>query len=111
MRATHSIRNEAVDLRTESGRAPVRSGMWLIVGYLGASAVMLGLLSLFHGQGNPLPALGYVVAGGALAAYSWRSAHRAADGIRTDAPSAGQARVAATRSASGLTTLVGAPEA
>ena len=108
----NQLRARVVDLRRESGRALVKSGMWMIVGYTGASVSALGLAWLFDGYANPLAALALVLAGGALALYGWRSGYRVLD--RIDAPVtpvAGQARAAASRSASGLTTLIGAPEA
>jgi hypothetical protein len=112
MRADQSARNRIVDLRSEAGRALAKSAMWMIVGYVGASTFMLGLLRLFNGEGYPLSALSFVLAGGALAMYAWRSGYRVLDGIdEPAAPIPGQARVAADRSASGLTTLIGAPEA
>jgi hypothetical protein len=112
MRADQSARNRIVDLRSEAGCALAKSGMWMIVGYVGASTLTLGLLRLFNGEGNPLSALSFVLAGGALAMYAWRNGYRVLD--RIDAPAVpipGQARVAADRSTSGLTTLIGAPEA
>ena len=110
MRATQYTRN-TFDLRNETGRALAKSGLWMIVGYIGASTLTLGLLSIFSGEGNPLTALVFVFAGGALATYAWRSAYRVLDRIDTDTPITGQTRVAASRSTSGLTTLVGVPEA
>ena len=111
MRTTQYTRNKVVDLGIESRRALAKSGLSMIVGYIGASTLMLGLLSIFHGEGNPLAALVFLFAGGALAVYAWRSAYRVLGRVDTDTPIAGQARMAASRSASGLTTLVGVPEA
>ena len=83
----------------------------MVVGYLGASTFALGLARLLQGEGAVLPALAFVLAGGALAINAWRSGYRALDGTGiAAAPVDGQAR-AGIRSASGLTTLVGAPEA
>lgn len=112
MRADQSARNRIVDLRSEAGRALAKSGMWMIVGYVGASMFTLGLLRLFNGEGNPPSALSFVLAGGALAMYAWRSGYRVVDRFgEPAAPIPGQARLAADRSTSGLTTLIGAPEA
>jgi hypothetical protein len=112
MRADQSARNRIVDLRSEAGRALAKSGMWLIIGYAGASTLTLGLLRLFSGEGNPLSALSFVLAGGALATYAWRSGYRVIDRFDEAASSTtGQARLAADRSTSALTTLIGAPEA
>jgi hypothetical protein len=112
MRADQSARNRIVDLRSEAGRALAKIGVWMIVGYVGASTLALGLLRLFNGEGNPLSALSFALAGGALAMYAWRSGYRVVD--RIDEPAApvhAQARLTADRSTSGLTTLIGAPEA
>ncbi len=86
MRATQYTRNKVVDLRAEAGRALAKSGLWMIVGYIGASTLAFGLLSIFHGEGNPLAALVFVFAGGALAVYAWRSSYRVLDRIDTDTP-------------------------
>jgi hypothetical protein len=111
MRANELHRNAVIDLRTETGRALARSGAWLIAAYVGASAVAIGVLHLIQNEGNPLPALLLVFAGGAWADVAWRSAYRAID--RVDAVTTGPAyaRKAAERNTSGLTTLIGAPEA
>jgi hypothetical protein len=76
--------NASVDLRSHVGRALAKSAMWLIVGYIGASALTFGLLSLFHAEGSALSALAFVLAGGGLAAYAWRRGYRVLD--RIDAP-------------------------
>ena len=112
MLANQLRRNRVIDLRSESGRALAKSGMWMIVGYVGVSVLALGLAWLLHGERNPLSGLALLLAGGALALHGWRSGYRVLD--RIDAPVtpvAGQARAAANRSTSGLTTLIGAPEA
>ena len=84
----------------------------MIVGYVSASTFALGLARLFNSEGSPLSALAFVLAGGALALYAWRRGYRVLCRIDTlVTPAAGQARAAANRSASGLTTLIGAPEA
>jgi len=112
METNHLLRRRVVDLRSPSGRALLKGAMWMIVGYVGASTFALGLARLFNGEGSPLSAFAFVLAGGALALYAWRSSYRVFDRIEAPAtPAATQARAAATRSASGLTTLIGAPEA
>ena len=111
MRANELHRNAAIDLRSETGRALARSGAWLIAAYAGASAVAIGVLHLIQHEGSPLPALLLVLAGAAWAVVAWRSAYRAIDRIDSATTGTAYARKAAERNTSGLTTLIGAPEA
>jgi hypothetical protein len=113
MRAKQLPRTATVDLRSEAGRALSKSGMWMIVAYVGASTLTIGLLRLVHGEGSSLSALLFVLAGGALAAFAWRSAYRVIDRIDASPAAAAheEGRSPAGRSTSGLTTLIGAPEA
>lgn len=112
MRA-HSVLSKTapIDLRSRTGRALVKSALWMIVGYIGASALTFGLLSLFHGEGSLLSAPAFMLGGGALAAYAWRSGYRILDRLEASDEAAPDQGRAATRSTSGLTTLIGAPEA
>lgn len=112
METNQSLRRHAVDLRSPSGRALLKGSMWMVVGYVGVSTLALGLARLFNSQGSPLSALAFVLAGGTLALYAWRSGYRVFDRIEASiVPAAAEARAAANRRASGLTTLIGAPEA
>jgi len=111
MRANELHRNAAIDLRSETGRALVRSGAWLIAAYVGASLLAIGLLHLSQREGSALTSLVLVFAGGAWAAIAWLNARRAVDGIDVPPPPPGYARDPAERKTSGFTTLVGAPEA
>ena len=67
---THS----AHEMRNKGGRALVWCGLWLRVGFIGASALAAGLLQLFDGDVKPHLALALAVGGGVLAAVSWRRA-------------------------------------
>jgi len=58
-------------LRRKAGRALVESGLWLRIGFIGASGVAAGLIQLFDGEVKPLSALALAVGGGVLAAVSW----------------------------------------
>jgi hypothetical protein len=112
METKQSLRRRAVDLRSPSGRALFRGAMWMVVGYAGASTFALGIARLFNSEGSPLSAFACLLAGGALALYAWRRSYHVFDRIEASVtPASTQARAAATRSASGLTTLIGAPEA
>lgn len=59
------------ELRRKARRALVACGLWLRIGFVGASAVAVGLLLLFDGEVAPLLALALAVGGGVLAAASW----------------------------------------
>jgi hypothetical protein len=60
------------DYRNASWRAFVATGLWLRVGFVGASVLAIALITLFTGEASPVMALAGVVAGGMVAAYSWR---------------------------------------
>ena len=59
------------DLSKRARRALVESGLWLRIGFIGASGVAAGLIQLFDGEVKPLSALALAVGGGVLAAVSW----------------------------------------
>jgi len=100
------------DWRSENGLALTRNGIWTIAGFIGVNMLVVGLLSLIHGEAGPLSALALALAGGLLAMFAWRSAYRVLDRIdATDAATPERGRLAATGSTSGFTTLIGAPEA
>ena len=54
------------------GQALIRSNLWMRVGFVGASALAIGVITLFSGDWQPLAALATIAAGGALAALAWR---------------------------------------
>lgn len=81
------------ELRGEGGRALLACGLWLRVGFIGASAAIVGLIQLFGGETTPLSALALALGGGALAVLGWRRAHLALQRADTAAAAtAGQAR-------------------
>ena len=55
----------------QAGRALMLGGLWLGIGFVGASAVAAGLLQLLGGDMKPTAALALAVGGGLLAAGSW----------------------------------------
>jgi len=61
-----------LDLRSASWRALVASVVWLRVGFIGASTLMIGLIMLFTGEARPLYAFAGAIAGGVVAALAWR---------------------------------------
>jgi hypothetical protein len=89
----------APGLSTEAGRAITRSGMWSGVGFVGASLVAAGLLTLANGGGTAGVALALIIAGGAVATFGWRNAWKVLD--RIDRLPAGEAAASAPGAASG----------
>ncbi len=67
--------------RRKTGRAHLACGLWLRVGFVGASGVAAGLLQLFAGMLPPPTALALALGGGALAAFSWWRAHAILDNL------------------------------
>jgi hypothetical protein len=59
------------ELSKEARRTLLEYGLWLRIGFIGASAVAVALLQLFSGDVSPLPALALAAGGGVLAAGSW----------------------------------------
>lgn len=53
-------------------RALIASGVWLRIGFIGASAFAGGLIALIGGDARALPALAFMVAGAVLAIIGWR---------------------------------------
>jgi len=68
-------------------------GRWMRLGFVGASALAIGLIMMFGDEARPLLGAAIAAAGGAVAAYSWRRAWTILD--RIDEPKAPVA--AATR--------------
>jgi hypothetical protein len=65
--------------RKDAGPGVFAFGMWLRVGFIGGSAVAVGLLQLFNSEVKPSPALALTVGGLALAIFGWRHARKALD--------------------------------
>ena len=75
------------ELRKKAGAALVACGLWLRIGFVGASAVAAGLIQLFDGKVKPFSALALAVGGGVLAAVSWwraRTVLEIADGATVE---------------------------
>ena len=62
------------DLSKSARRALVESGLWLRIGFIGASGLAAGIIQLLGGEVRPISALALVVGGGVLATLSWRRA-------------------------------------
>lgn len=56
-------------------RALGACGVWLVVGFIGASAMAAGLLQLVDGDRDWLSALALAVSGGTVAIAGWRRSH------------------------------------
>jgi hypothetical protein len=52
-------------------RVLVTCSLWMLIGFVGATAVAAGVLQLFDGEANWLSALALIVCGGILTATSW----------------------------------------
>jgi hypothetical protein len=71
--------NDVAATHGESSGALFACGMWLRLGFVGASATMAGIVALFGGDGTPLSALALAAGGAALAVFGWRRAYAAVD--------------------------------
>jgi hypothetical protein len=60
--------------------------VWLPIGFIGASGVVVGAIQFFGSAAKPISALAFAIAYGLLAAYSWRRAWTALD-VAASAPS------------------------
>ncbi len=63
-----------VPVRTARRAALPAYGVWIRLGFVGMSFVAGGLVELQSGNASLFTALAYLLAGGALAALSWRGA-------------------------------------
>ena len=73
------------DLRSASGRYLTAFAVWLPIGFIGVSGVVVGAIQFFGSEAKPLSALALAVAYGLLAAFSWRRA-RSVLGANSSAP-------------------------
>jgi len=62
------------DRQTNTERARIACSLWLHIGFIGATALAVGLLQLFDGEAKWSSALALALSGGVLAAASWRRA-------------------------------------
>jgi len=69
-------------------RALVGSGLWIRIGFIGASGVTAGIIQLLGGEVTPISALALAVGGGVLATLSWRRAGAVLDGADKPASAA-----------------------
>jgi hypothetical protein len=76
-------------------RVLVTCSLWMLIGFVGTTAVAAGVLQLFDGEANWLSALALIVCGGILTATSW---HRG----RIVLDNADQAPVIARRGSRGV---------
>ena len=78
--------NDLSVIHGESSGALFACGMWLRLGFVGASAALAGVVALFGGDGTPLSALALAAGGAALAVFGWRRAYAAVDGTERPEP-------------------------
>lgn len=57
----------------------IASGLWLRVGFVGASAVVVAMVRAFDGEASLVATLAIVIAGVAVAVLAWRQGWRALD--------------------------------
>jgi len=81
------------DLSKSARHALVESGLWLRIGFIGASGVAAGIIQLLGAEAKPISALALAVGGGVLAVLSWRRARiviESADQATPIVPSTGR---------------------
>lgn len=103
MNDRNAYANDIAVIRGESSGALFACGMWLRIGFVGASAAVAGVVALFGGDGTPLSALALAVGGAALTVFGWRRAYAAVDATEHPESSAG-----GTAASAGVSTAVGA---
>ena len=81
MNDRNAYANDLSVIHGESSGALFACGMWLRLGFVGASAALAGIVALFGGDGTPLSALALATGGAALAVLGWRRAYAAVDAI------------------------------
>jgi len=59
------------ELSTRARRALMESGLWMRIGFIGASGVAAGLIQLINGDVRPISAVALALGGGVLAVSSW----------------------------------------
>jgi hypothetical protein len=79
------------DRRVAPSGELVACGLWLRVGFLGASALAFGLVALLGGEPGPVYALAIALAGGALTVFAWRRARIAIEAGESSAVEAPKA--------------------
>ena len=67
-------------------RAMLACGLWMRLGFLGASLVAVGVIQLFDGETSALSAFSFVAGGAVLAVLGWRRAHAALASLGTVNP-------------------------
>jgi hypothetical protein len=71
----------APDRRSSAYRGVVASSLWLRAGFVALSVAALALIMLASGEASPWVAIATTVAGGAVAAVSWRRARAIIDSV------------------------------
>lgn len=64
-------------LDTLTRRAMLACGLWMRLGFIGASLVAVGVIQLFDRETSALSAMSFVAGGALLAVLGWRRAHAA----------------------------------
>jgi hypothetical protein len=77
MNDRNAYANDIAVIHGEDSGALFACGLWLRIGFVGASGAMAGIVALFGGDGTPLSALALALGGAALAVFGWRRAYAA----------------------------------
>ena len=77
MNDRNAYANDIAVIHGEDSGALFACGMWLRLGFVGASAAVAGVVALFGGDGTPLSALALALGGAALAVFGYRRAYAA----------------------------------
>jgi len=80
------IMYEVPELDAKARRVLIVCGLWMRLGFVGASVAAVGVIQLFGGEASAFWALAMTAGGLALARLSWRRAQAAIGGA--DAPAA-----------------------
>jgi len=72
MATSEVLQTSAPALRSTSGQYLTAFAVWLPIGFIGASGVVVGAIQFFGSEAKPLSALALAAVYGLLAAYSWR---------------------------------------
>ena len=101
MNGRNAYANDIAAIHGESSGALFACGLWLRIGFVGASGAAAGVVALFGGDGTPLSALALAVGGAALAMLGWRRAYAAVDATERPETSAESSASAGVRTAAG----------
>ena|SRR5207249_991072 len=89
---------ESVLMRLKPEWLLIASGLWLRAGFVGASALVSGFITLFNGETTPASAFVIIIGGGALGVFAFRRARPALNRLTSPAPPRPRGAAAGTTS-------------